>query len=112
MKKLILSAFSPKMLNGERTIRFRGPINGDAALSLIRERAEDWQPIGIGHPGAASLISQVLRRPVEVDRSPVVLSPGHRGLILLAQGRLDPGAELSDEELKKLLVAYEFEVLE
>ena len=111
-EQLVLTAFSPKMLRHEAIMKFKGPFEGQTALSLIRERAASLQPTGIGHPGAAHLLSVLLGRPVEVDRSPVTLNRGDRGLIVLAAGRLEPGSELTDEELRKLLVVYEFEVLE
>jgi len=109
---LVLSTFSVKMLPQGGTVKFGKPISGEEALSLIRERAQELTPKGIGHPGAAQLLSVLLGRPVEVDRSPVTLSKGDKGFIVLPQGRIEPGSELTDEELAKLLVCYEFEVLE
>jgi len=109
---LVLSTFSVKMLSQGGTVKFGKPISGEEALSLIRERAAELQPVGVGHPGAAKLLTSLLNREVTVDRSPVTLSKGDKGFIVLPQGRIDPGAELSDEELRQLLVCYEFEVLE
>ena len=108
----VLSAFSPKMLSNGGTIRFSSPISGKPALELLRSNAEKLQPVGVGHPGAASLLSGLLARQVEVDRTPVSLNKGDWGYIVLAAGRLEPGRELNDNELAKLVIVYPFEVLE
>jgi len=109
---LVLSTFSVKMLPLGGVIRFSAPIKGQEALSFIRERAEELTPKGIGHPGMAQFLTKLLGRTVEVDRTPVALNKGDRGFIVLPQGRLDPGVELDDNELAKLVVVYPFEVLE
>ena len=103
---LVLSAFSPKMFDGETIVKFK-----PATLEEVRENARELNPVGIGHPGAAELLSQVLQRPVDVDRTPVKLQKGDKGFIILANGRLEPGTELTAEELKRFSTIYYFEIL-
>ncbi len=100
MSYKVLTAFSPKMLGDGASVSFK-------VVSIDEVKGE---PKGVGHEGAAQLLSQILGREVQVDRAPVTLTKGDRGYIVLANRRLNPGEELSAEELHSAVTVYYFEV--
>ena len=84
---------------------FKGPIS----MSLARAMVSEGFVSAIGHEGAATLLSQLLQRPVKMHRQQVRLLPGDQALVLRLCQRLPEGRVLSYHELSQL--AFELGVL-
>lgn len=75
--------------------RFEGPLSPEAARAIA---GQDFVS-AIGHPAAATLLSDILGREVAVNRIAVTLQPGDQALVLRVLGRLPEGAVLDPAAL-------------
>ncbi len=83
--------------------RFEGPL----ALDTARAMLHGHEVISaIGHAATAQLLSDLLERPVAMNRSAVQLQPGDHALVFRLTQRLPEGHILDLDELRAL--PYEF----
>jgi len=79
--------------------RFEGPLTPETARAMLS--GHDVQS-AIGHAATAELLSELLQRPVPVNRTAVKLQPGDSALVLRLTQRLPEGRVLDAAELASL----------
>ncbi|MCG5525866.1 YddF family protein [Ectothiorhodospira haloalkaliphila] len=77
---------------------FEGPITPEHARELI----PDGFVSAIGHDTAAEFLAALLRCPVPVNRTRIIMHPGDQALVLRLQARLPEGQVLDATAMREL----------
>lgn len=101
------AGFSPKMLEKGGVVEFKKiDINRLKMLFLSRKDRE----FRVGHLGAADLYKQILGVKVELNRAPFTLKEGDEMVIILPKRRIEPGEELTHEQMRDELEIFEIKI--